>query len=331
MAKAKFDVSFLSEKGKEVSKVVSNDFSGIEKFLSGLPEDALLCAEHTGVYGELLVHLCHLSGVCICLVPGYEIKHRMGLVRGKDDKIDARRIREYAERFEDKLRPVSPKGEDMDALHDLYTTRCMLVQQRKRLRTHVVSKDGKVFRAIAAARAENAVIEALDEQIRSLEQEIMEVIRNSPEMKENFLIATSVPGIGTVTACELIIKTENFKRIDSAKRIAAFAGIAPYPNSTGKSDRGTHVSKLGDKEIKSLLYMCARNAKKSSKEFLLYYYKKHEIEKKNHFVVLNNIANKQVKILYALIRKKQLFDKNYIHQDPRCRDGKEQIEKNQHL
>ena len=95
LAKAKFDVSFLSEKGKEVSKVVSNDFSGIEKFLSGLPEDALLCAEHTGVYGELLVHLCHLSGVCICLVPGYEIKHRMGLVRGKDDKIDARRIREY--------------------------------------------------------------------------------------------------------------------------------------------------------------------------------------------------------------------------------------------
>ena len=77
--------------------------------------------------------------------------------------------------------------------------------------------------------------------------------------------------------------------------------------------------------------MCARNAKKSSKEFLLYYYKKHEIEKKNHFVVLNNIANKRVKILYALIRKKQLFDKNYIHQDQRCRDGKEQIEKKQHI
>jgi hypothetical protein len=39
----------------------------------------------------------------IALVPGYTIKHSLGLLKGKSDPLDARRIREYGERFTDKL------------------------------------------------------------------------------------------------------------------------------------------------------------------------------------------------------------------------------------
>lgn len=54
-------------------------------------------AEHTGVYGDLLLMLADLRSIPVSYVSGYEIKHRMGLTRGKSDPIDAARIREYGE------------------------------------------------------------------------------------------------------------------------------------------------------------------------------------------------------------------------------------------
>ena len=95
-----FDVSFLSESGsvRHLSGV-KNTVHGISKFLLSLPSSAVLCAEHTGVYGDLLLRLCTLNRTCLCFVPGYQIKHSLGLQRGKSDPLDACRIREYAERF----------------------------------------------------------------------------------------------------------------------------------------------------------------------------------------------------------------------------------------
>ena len=54
LAKEKFDVSFFDLTSKKVSnqpapQVVTNNLKGIGKFLKGLPSDAVLVAEHTGV------------------------------------------------------------------------------------------------------------------------------------------------------------------------------------------------------------------------------------------------------------------------------------------
>ena len=104
--------------------------------------------------------------------------------------------------------------------------------------------------------------------------------------------------MGPVTTTQLIIKTDNFKRVNTAKKCATLAGISPWPNSTGKSDKGSHVSHLGDKELKSLLYMCAKSAVQCFEKMRLYKIKKYEIEKKHFFVVLNNVANRLLKIIY---------------------------------
>ena len=61
-----FDVSFLSESGsvRHLSGV-KNTVHGISKFLLSLPSSAVLCAEHTGVYGDLLLRLCTLGYACV--------------------------------------------------------------------------------------------------------------------------------------------------------------------------------------------------------------------------------------------------------------------------
>ncbi|MDN3693065.1 transposase [Chryseobacterium tructae] len=39
---------------------------------------------------------------------------------------------------------------------------------------------------------------------------------------------TSIPGIGTQCALNLIIITNNFKSFDNAKHLACYAGVVPF-------------------------------------------------------------------------------------------------------
>ncbi len=321
----KFDVSFCTSDGKLMHKQITNNLKCISTFLLKLPNDALLCAEYTGVYGDLLVFLAEQNKVPISLVSGYEIKHSLGLQRGKSDLIDADRIREYADRFKDKLQLTHFQSEQIYELEELYRTRNLLIESRKRIQTAMKSEDHKPFVSLAANQARNSSLLALNSQIAQLENQIQELIYSNKELKENYEIVTSITGIGPVTACDLIIKTGNFKRIDTARKCAAYAAVAPYPKSSGKMSCNNKISNMGDVQLKSLLFLCANSAKVHNKEILLYFRKKYEVEKKPFFLVMNNISNKLLHIMYALIKKQEKYDRTYIQLDPREKQIQELI------
>lgn len=319
LASEKFDVSFIDSNGRTRHEVIKNTHAQIEKFLDRLPEDSRLVAEHTGVYGDMLLMLADLRNIPVSYVSGYEIKHRMGLSRGKSDPLDASRIREYGERYADKLVDTHFPSEVMYELKELYATRRLLVQQRKQLITVLKGDDRRPKKSETAHTIKTDMIKLLDSQIASLEKKMVELIDSDDDLSKTSAIAQSVPGIGPVTATELIIKTDNFKRVSTAKKCATLAGIAPFPNSTGKSDRGSHVSNMGDKQLKSLLFMCARCAVVHFEKMHIYKMKKYDVEHKHIFVVLNNIANRLLKILYALLKKGEMYNPLYIPRDPRLK------------
>ena len=55
LSKEKFDVNFIDAKGKEKKQEVKNAVASISRFLFSVSGDGILCAEHTGAYGDLLV------------------------------------------------------------------------------------------------------------------------------------------------------------------------------------------------------------------------------------------------------------------------------------
>lgn len=171
----------------------------------------------------------------------------------------------------------------------------------------------------AAQQVKQQLMDQLNSQISSLEKRMAELIDSDDDLSRNSEIAQSIPGIGPVTATELIIKTDNFNRVSTAKKCATLAGISPFPNSTGKSDKGAHVSHMGDKQLKTLLFMCARSAVVHFEKMRVYKMKKYEIEHKHIYVVLNNVANRLLKILYALVKKGQMYDPKYLPRDPRLK------------
>jgi transposase len=316
LSKEKFDVNFKQSDGNLKSFIVKNTVSQIDKFLNTVEPNAILCAEHSGVYSELLVSLAIHRTLRIALVPGYQIKHSLGLKRGKSDKIDAMKIREYAERFGDKLCFLNLESEELKELREIYSLRALLVQQRKMLLTKQQGKLHLSSNSILVGQVTREMLLKLDEQIKIMEKQILHLIRSNEALWKSYDIVTSIVGIGKVTACELIIKTGNFKKITTARTAASYAGVCPFPNSSGKMVKKSKVSPLADKSLKSLLFMCACSAVKNNKEYYLYFSKK-SIEKKQYYLIMNNVANKLLRTVYALIESGQRFDPFHICLDPR--------------
>lgn len=312
----KFDVNYINKEGKEVNKQVKNGLNSISTFLTTVPTNAVLCAENTGSYGDLLVFICNQMNRKIALVPGYNIKHSLGIIKGKSDPIDAGRIREYADRFYDKLTYEEYDSEEMFELKSLYSLRSQLVKTRKLLRTGEHSRTKTPMQSIYVKKQADEVLTCLDKQIKEVENEMVKIIKTKEELYDNFELAISVMGIGPVIATDLIIKTGNFKTIDTARKAASYAGVCPFPNKSGKMVGKSKTSPFADRKLKSLLYMGAKSALKNNKEYKLYYQKKKQ-EGKPHFLIMNNISNKILRTVYSVVKSKIPYRRDYICLDPR--------------
>ena len=86
--------------------------------------------EHTGIYSYPLSLFLQENDLSFVLVPGLEIKRSMGIQRGKNDKVDAKRIALYAYRRLNELKPSELPSETIVSLKRLLALRDHLVVQR---------------------------------------------------------------------------------------------------------------------------------------------------------------------------------------------------------
>lgn len=315
----KFDVNFIDAKGNENEKEVKNGVVSISKFLSTVPKDGILCAEHTGAYGDLLVYLCNQEEIPIALVPGYTMKHSLGLLKGKTDPIDSRRIREYGERFTDKLVFSEYDKESIVELKQLNTLRSQLVKARKTLLTSEKGRRHLPMQSVSVHNHLKPVLSGLDTEITAVEEEIEALIKSDEDLNENYELVKSIKGIGPVITTDILIKTGNFKNIDTARKAASYAGVCPFPNTSGKMVGKSKTSPFADKKLKSLLYMGAKSAVKHNKEYRLYYLRK-QLEGKPHYLIMNNISNKMLRTIYSVVKNKTPYSQDHICLDPRERN-----------
>ena len=162
MTQKKFDVSYQADERKNGHKVIKNNLQGNIRFLECLPANSLLCAEYTGGYGELLLFLCAYFNIPIALKTGYQIRQSLDLQRGKSDKIDSIRIREYGERFRDKLVVIDYPSESTKELKKLFGLRSQLVKERKMLLTYERRTMHMPFNSIKIHRVTLNVLDELN-------------------------------------------------------------------------------------------------------------------------------------------------------------------------
>lgn len=296
-----------------------NTAEGIEKVVNILKishqvqvENTIFCMEHTGVYQAHLVSFLYEKSWDIWLENPTQIKFSMGLQRGKNDKIDAKRIAIYASKNRQDLKLWTPKRYKITFLSELLALKDRLVRTRSSLVVPIGEQkpfwDSKLSADITPYSEK--VIAELDTQITAIEKKIQEEIDNDEQIKNLFETVTSVPGVGKKTAIEIIVQTNEFKEFSSAREFACYIGIAPFEYSSGKSVRGkTKVSQKANKKVKTLLTMgCMNFAKlKGKANIFREYYQRKVAEGKNKMAVINALRNKLVHTIFALVKKGEKF------------------------
>lgn len=296
-------------------KKLSNDLRGFEEMEKWLVKNnvdlnqSLFCMEHTGTYGLLLFAWLSHKKVDYCVEPGLRIKRSLGMTRGKDDKIDARRIADYACTYNQRLKLFTFPSEHLVKIKQLLTYRDQLVRVITSFKNSI--KSHKKYEEIIGT---NDVTEEITEQIKVLDQKvskaeksILALINSDLELKRNFKLATSVKGIGLVIGAFLLVTTNNFSSFEDGRKYACYSGVAPFENSSGTSIRGkTTTSHLANKRIKTLLINGANSAATWDPE-IKNYFKRRSEEGKDHKVIINAICCKLINRVFAVIKRQSPY------------------------
>ena len=278
-SKSKFDVSLLERIDQKscVQETFENTLTGYKSFLKWLPkqsnikrEEWLFCGEHTGLYSRGLSEFLAKKQLFVWLENPLQIKTCSGIKRAKDDRFDSLVIAQYACRYVDKAVPYKPAEKDTDALQLLMSYRNRLVKNKVALEV-AANETRQTIQRDPTTRFiyEDSMrsIERIKKQIDGIEEKMHDIIMHS-SLKENYLLIISIKGVGMMTAIEMIVHTDNFASFETARQLAAYCGCTPFPNQSGTVDKGTHISRLANKELKVLLTLCAVCAIQHNKELL---------------------------------------------------------------
>lgn len=315
----------LLNQGQVLEEVdISNTLKSIDTFINKIEKEyqidkseLLICAEYTGQYAYLLCCYCEERGIDLCLENPSQIKYRSGMQRGKNDKIDARKIAEYALRFQDELTLFSMPEKSIISLKQLVSERDLYVTDRYKGQL----SDQKRFMSQDDYKRKSkrlkSLINELDIAIKEIEKQIMDIISQDEFLSNQQEILCSVEGVGERTSVKMIIETNGFRDFVDPKKFCCHAGVAPFAYTSGTSVHSRwKVSKRADKSIKALLHMSALSAATRCKGEMSHYYKRKVSEGKNKMSVLNAIRAKLVYRMFAVIKNNRFYEKNY--QNPLC-------------
>ena len=268
----------------------------------------LFCFEDTGIYSLHLAYYFSDNQLSYWQVPAIEIKRSKGISRGKDDKIDSRDIAFYAYSHMHKFRPTGMPDTSIQQLRLLFTEREKVLKSLSSFKKTSENRDFVLKDVFLTVEAVNkSVITKLNRALKSIEEKMRVIIASDAKLNQQHELITSIPGIGTQTAIYIIIATKGFAAFDDWRKLACYAGVAPFPYQSGTSIRGRNkVHHLADKKLKSLLNMCAIVAIRHDKELKNYYERKVN-EGKNKMLVINNVRCKLLARVFAVINRNSPF------------------------
>lgn len=313
LAKSTFDCYIYQS---EQHKSFSNNAAGFKALTLWLKQHgitkngAVICMEHTGMYGyPLITYLADLR-YNFAVESGLQVKRSLGIQRGKNDKIDAARLAEYAYLFKEKLKLFSMSSLSLLRLKTLLSTRERLVKDRAREKS-LLDQHAKFIPGIKRTDiiliSSRKMIKQLDQLILKVEQEIQNLLYEDEDLKKHFELTSSIIGVGLITSATLITYTNCFQAFISWRKFASYGGTAPFEYSSGTSIKGkTRVSHYANKKIKTLLTNAAYSAIRHDPQLKAYYRRK-KIEGKAEMLVINNVRNKLLARIFAVNKRESQY------------------------
>ncbi len=321
LGKSSIEANVRNEKSEEIRTFsIENEAGAIHSALLSLQKDlgfawpeVIFCLEHTGIYGNPVVAALAGLGAKVWVEHAERIQKSTGLQRGKNDPVDARRIAQFAVRFVDQARFYEPSRPVIDELSALWTLRERLVGIKNQLEVPLKEAEKFMKKHVSSLLKSHSQSsqEAVNNDIKAVDAKMKELFDQDDDLCELYKLVSSVPGIGKATAAAIIITTNEFKKFDDPKKFACHAGFAPFEHRSGTSIRGkTKTSKKANSRLKKLIHMGAMSIL-TSKSSLKQFYEHKKAQGKHHLVALHALGNKLIRIVFAVVEKRVMYQKDF--------------------
>jgi len=307
VSKEKLDVCALFD-GKSRKKIVDNSVPGFKSLRNWISknniDDPHFCMESTGCYSEGVAEFFHELGFKVSVVNPLQIKafRNTKLIRQKTDSVDAQIIAEFC--LQNDPAPWKPRSPEKKELHNINVRISALKTEVNRASNALENKNlSKVI-----LKSIHAEIKFLKKQIALLEDEAQKIINSDQNLKEKFDRITEIKGVGEKLALAIISDMPDVSNFQKSGQFSAFAGVSPSHFQSGSSVHGkSHISRLGSKSIRKVLYMSALVVKNHNPYFQKFVQK---LQKKCKApkVIIVSIMRKLMCILFGMLKNSSNFD-----------------------
>lgn len=265
------DGELLAE-GKTDSEVAD-----IIAFLHALDVDFLEVGLEAGTLTQYLTYGLQFAGYEVVCMEARQVKAALSAMRNKTDKNDARGIAQLLRSgWYSRVHIKSIESHQVRALlasRKAVLTKCIDLEQEIRglfkvfgiklpARLGHGSFDPKVRPLIEADKAlSQSLLPMLDARLvlyhtfRELENRVRNLAKEDPVCQ----LFMTAPGVGCITALTYQAGVDDPTRFKRSRTVPAHFGLTPRRFQSGETDFDGHISRAGDANVRSTLYVAANS------------------------------------------------------------------------
>ncbi len=300
----------LLQDNQRAAKTVPNSPAGFAQLGAWLKNrEALLvhaCLESTGGWSEAVARSLHLAGHIVSIVNPSRIKAYMQseMLRTKTDSVDAAAIARFCRMH--RPDPWTPPTQETLALQGLVRRRLNLTE----LRAGEQNRLGAPSLTPMVARSIKSMIMHLSDELKQVEDHIMQLIAGSASLRKQRDLLISIPGIGATTAARILSEMPNIAHFRDAKAVAAFAGLSPRHHQSGSLCLPSRLAKAGNAALRTALYFPAIVAMQRN-PILKDFAARLRERGKARMTVVAAAMRKLLTIAYGVLKSGEPFNVNY--------------------
>lgn len=127
------------------------------------------------------------------------------------------------------------------------------------------------------------------------------------EGEEQVKLLSSIGGVGLPSAVGFMLEIEDVTRFATCKKMSSYFGVNPTFKQSGDGTWGSHMSKKGRGEIRSILYMTALTGIRCNR-ILKHLYARVRAKGMKHYQAMGVVMHKLLRIIYGVLKNKTAFD-----------------------
>ena len=162
-------------------------------------------------------------------------------------------------------------------------------------------------------------LEFNEKQVLKAIREIRRYCQNDPELSQCMKYLMTLPGIGWITASQLLARIGDWRELNNIRQLGGFLGLVPTERSTGeRTDRGS-ITRTGDERLRSKLIQASWSAIRQDgelREFFRTVYRKHPREIASRVAIVAVARKLTVRIAVVLMKQRPYEVREKVHSAP---------------